>query len=119
MPILTFNLTDQLNILAQVGDVVYYVPTSTSAQFEINSNDVVEIGPITFININDRLSFSCSTSLPPGSYPNSSDYLLFSKDNKVNQASVLGYYAKVQLKNDSKEKAEIYAISADCFESSK
>ena len=41
MPILTFTIPNQLNVSAQVGDIAYYVPTSTSAQFQINSGDIV------------------------------------------------------------------------------
>ena len=118
MPTLQFTFSNQLNVSAQVGDIAYYVPTSTSAQFQINSNDVVEIGPITFVNPNG-LEFWCLSTLASSMYPSSSDYIFFAKDNKANQSNVLGYYAKVQLKNNSKEKAEIYAVSADCFESSK
>lgn len=118
MPILQFTFGTQLNVSAQVGDTAYYVPTSTSAQFQINSSDIIEIGDITYVNPNG-LEFWCNTNLPSGSYPSSSDYIFFSKDNKANQASVLGYYAKVQLKNNSKDKAEIFGISADAYESSK
>jgi len=118
MPILNFTLPHQLNVSAQVGDIAYYVPTSTSAQFQVNSSDVVQIGVITNI-LATGLGFSCSTTLTPSMYPGDNDYLFFAKDNKVNQSNVLGYYAKVELKNNSKERAELYAVSADCFESSK
>ena len=118
MPILQFTFAHQLNVSAQVGDTAYYVPTSTSAQFQVNSSDIVEIGNITYVSP-DGLGFWCNTTLSPSSYPSSSDYIFFSKDNKANQASVLGYYAKVQLKNSSNTKAEVYRISADAFESSK
>ena len=46
-------------------------------------------------------------------------FIMFSKDNKVNLSSVLGYYASVTLRNNSTEKAEIFNIGADIFESSK
>jgi len=118
MPTLAFTFTQQLNVSIQVGDVAYYVPTSTSAQFQVNSSDIVEIGPVVFVS-SDGLGFSSSTTLLPGSYPSSSDYLFFAKSNKVNQSNVLGYYAKVQLKNNSIDEAEIFAVSADAFDSSK
>ena len=118
MPTLQFTFANQLNVSAQVGDTAYYVPTSTSAQFQVNSSDIVEIGDITYVSP-DGLGFWCNTTLSSGLYPSSSDYIFFSKDNKANQASVLGYYAKVQLKNNSKTEAEIFGVSADTFESSK
>ena len=118
MPILQFTFAEQLNVSAQVGDTAYYVPTLTSAQFQVNSSDIVEIGNITYVNP-DGLGFWCNTTLSPALYPSASDYIFFSKDNRANQSSVLGYYAKVQLKNSSKDEAEIFGISADAYESSK
>ena len=118
MPTLQFVLPHKINVSAQIGDTLYYVPTGSSAQFQVNSSDIIEIGPITFVNPNG-LEFWCFTTLIPGLYPNSSDYIFFAKDNKANQSNVLGYYAKVKIKNNSQEEAEIHAITADCFESSK
>jgi len=118
MPLLQFTFDQQLNVSAQVGDTVYYVPTSTSAQFQVNSSDIVEIGDITYVNPNG-LGFWCNTVLSASSYPSASDYIFFSKDNKANQSNVLGYYAQVQLKNNSLDEAEIYSVSADVFDSSK
>ncbi len=46
-------------------------------------------------------------------------FIMFSKDNKVNLSSALGYYASATLRNDSLEKAELFNIGADIFESSK
>jgi hypothetical protein len=44
---------------------------------------------------------------------------MFSKDNKVNLSSGLGYYASATLRNDSPDKAELFNVGADVFESSK
>jgi len=118
MPVLQFTFANQLNVSAQVGDIAYYAPTTSSAQFQINSSDIIEIGIITFVNPNG-LEFWCDTMLSPSLYPGSSDYIFFSKDNKANQSSVLGYYAKVKFKNNSLDKAELYRVSADAYESSK
>jgi len=46
-------------------------------------------------------------------------FIMFSKDNKANLSSVLGYYASVTLRNDSLEKAELFNVGVDVFESSK
>ena len=51
--------------------------------------------------------------------PNPNDFIMFSKDNKVNLSSLLGYYSLIKLRNDSKTKAEIFSIGADFIESSK
>ena len=44
---------------------------------------------------------------------------MFSKDNKVNLSSMLGYYCLATLKNNSTESSELFAFSADFVESSK
>jgi len=116
MAILNFTFPDPLNISLQVGDIAYYVNTTSSSAFTINSSSVIKIGPILSAS---QIGFSCNTSLVPGDYPTSSDYIFFTKDNKANLSSVLGYYARVNIRNNSKSEAEIFQISADYFESSK
>ena len=46
-------------------------------------------------------------------------FIMFSKDNKVNMSSILGYYASVEFRNSSKIKSEIFNVGTDFFESSK
>ena len=46
-------------------------------------------------------------------------FIMFSKDNKANLSSVLGYYASVTFKNNSVDKAELFNVGANIFESSK
>ena len=118
MPVLQFTFGHELNVSAQVGDIAYYVPTNTVGKFSVNSSDVIEIGPITYINISSK-EFWCSSTLASSQYPSREDYIFIAKDNKANQSNVLGYYAQVDLFNNSKEKAEIFSVNADYFESSK
>tara|TARA_R100000781_G_C4037118_1_gene112696 strand:- start:63 stop:719 length:657 start_codon:yes stop_codon:yes gene_type:complete len=61
-----------------------------------------------------------------GSYSNTytevctpASFIMFSKDNKVNMSSLLGYYASVEFRNSSQEKAELFNVGVDFFESSK
>ena len=44
---------------------------------------------------------------------------MFSKDNKVNLSTLLGYYAEIEIVNNSKEEAELFSIASDVFVSSK
>jgi len=46
-------------------------------------------------------------------------YIMFSKDNKANMSSILGYYASVEYRNSSQIKSELFNVGADFFESSK
>lgn len=109
----TLTFTNPLNVSCQVGDTAYYVPTASSGGFTINSASVIEIGVITSIV---GLVVTVGTSLV--SVPNGA-YILFSKDNKANLSSALGYYAEVKFKNNSTDYSELFSIGADIFESSK
>ena len=51
--------------------------------------------------------------------PTSSQMILFSKDNRKNLTSITGYYADVEMRNDSQEYAEIFSVGSEIFESSK
>ena len=119
MPIISLNFPFALNVSVQVGDTAYYVPTATSAAFDVNSSAVIEIGSITSIIPGPPSSMLVDTSLPTALYPNSGDFILFSKDNKANMSGMLGYYAEIKMVNDSQDKAELFRVSADYFESSK
>ena len=44
---------------------------------------------------------------------------MFSKDNRVNTSSIVGYYAEVALENNSKEKIELFAVGSEISQSSK
>ena len=46
-------------------------------------------------------------------------FIMFSKDNKANTSSVLGYYASAQFRNNSTDEAELFNVGVDVFESSK
>tara|TARA_R110002110_G_scaffold25211_2_gene93748 strand:+ start:13275 stop:14267 length:993 start_codon:yes stop_codon:yes gene_type:complete len=54
-----------------------------------------------------------TTTCSPGSY------IMFSKDNKANMSSILGYYASVEYRNSSQIKSELFNVGVDFFESSK
>ena len=57
--------------------------------------------------------------LPSGVLPTIDDFIFFSKDNKANLSSILGYYALVEFINDSKTEGELFSVGCDMFESSK
>jgi|TARA_R100000278_G_C5467902_1_gene163388 hypothetical protein len=120
MPTATLTFTAPLNTSCQVGDIAYYVSTTTSGGFTVNSNTVQEIGRI--LEITNPTSTSptiiCDTTAP-GSLNGSSKYIFFGKSNQANLSSILGYYASVTLLNDSTTEAEIHRVSMDMFESSK
>ncbi len=135
MPIIELSFSRPLNVSVQRGDTAYFSnPTPVGATVEWEATvtphqtnsiaDVIKIGEIINVVIGGGFSTlvcdmpqdlfnSYFSLLQPGSF------IMFSKDNKVNMANMLGYYASVEFKNDSTEKAELFAAGAEVHESSK
>ena len=113
MPNITITFDNTLNVSLQVGDTAYFVPTTSSSSFSINSSAVVEIGKVISI-VGEQIT--CNGT---GAAPSPGDFILFSKDNKANMTSLLGYYAETTIRNNSTERSELFQVSADYFESSK
>ena len=107
-----------------VGDVAYYVFTDGSGGFTINAANMVEIGPIVSIDKSSG-QIVCDTDLFANEMntgqknPNDKPFILFSKDNCQNLKSLLGYYSMFRFINTSKDKAELFNVTVDAFESSK
>tara|TARA_B100001063_G_scaffold184054_1_gene173745 strand:+ start:552 stop:923 length:372 start_codon:yes stop_codon:yes gene_type:complete len=123
MPSITFTLTHPLNQAIQQGttDVAYYADTSTYTFSDSSTVDYadafVRLGVITAVNYATKqitCDVASNTVLPA-----SNDFLFFSKDNRANMTSLLGYYAEVEVKNNSTDKAELFAMGSEIFESSK
>jgi|21_taG_2_1085346.scaffolds.fasta_scaffold00971_3 hypothetical protein len=122
MASVTLNFSAPLNISCQVGDTAYYVGTSSDGGFSTNgANDVVEIGQIRQISnaTTNNPTIICSSDIAFNLVNNLSKFILFSKNNKVNLSSVLGYYAETKFVNNSTTESEIFAVGMDMFESSK
>ena len=120
---ITFANGSGLNPNIQVGDTAYYVATTTTGTggFTSNisgatSNNIVEIGPVASVDFSTNV-ITVTTDLED--VITTSHFILFSKNNAVNMASVLGYYAEVKMINTSTSAAELYQVSTEIFESSK
>ena len=123
MPSITLTFSAPLNVSCQTGDTAYYVQTASvsNTDFTINNNNIVEIGQIRQISnpTSNTPTIICDTPLSYDSTNGQTRFILFSKDNKANLSSILGYYADVKVVNNSKKHAEMHAITSDTFESSK
>ena len=51
--------------------------------------------------------------------PTSSDFILFTKDNKANLSSLKGYFAEVVMKNNSHKPVELFAVGSEVSINSK
>ena len=131
--ILEFN--HEINVSVQVKDIAYYIntdPVGPNVQWESTTTPhwtahragIRMIGPIVDITPWNGSSTIITVDMPnnlASQYgpPTTEDFIMFSKDNKVNLSSLAGYYALTKIKNNSTEKAELFSIAADFVESSK
>ena len=105
----TIQLDNNVNVSAQVGDMLYESVYISAAGFNLG-DDPVLVGLITAVNGN---------SITVTGNPTSGAFFMFLKDNTVNSSSVVGEYAEVILKNNSKEQAELFTLGSEIAVSSK
>ena len=125
MPIQSIILNfPNINISAQVGDIIYYTPFSGNPQGGFNQAGLVNtimLGPITNITthtdgtINIWVNYDDSITAEPSQ----GDFISFVKDKKVNTSSLLGYYASINFVNNSTDKIELFSVGSEVTESSK
>ena len=116
---ITIALPSPLNVSVQAGDIAYYVQINDTAVggFQVNegTSAPIEIGPIISISGSTIVCDNASTN----NEPSAGDFILFGKDRSVNEASLVGYFAEFEFKNDSKTKAELFSARCQIQESSK
>jgi len=114
MPTTTLSFNNNINVSVQIGDIIYYSPTTTTGNFNTTTN-IVLLGDVTDISGNTiTVEYTSGTALP-----SAGDFIMFAKDRTVNMSTLLGYFAKFRIKNNSTEKSEMYSISVDVVPSSK
>jgi len=118
---ITLTFTFPLNVSVQIGDTAYYCNTTLVGAFNTSlQSDIIEIGEITDIipwdGIISTIVCNIDTATTP---PTGNDFIMFSKDNKANLSSILGYFAKARFRNNSTDKAELFSVAAEIIESSK
>ena len=122
MPIATLTFSSPINSSAQVGDIVYYTnPTSAtgSAILQANTSIVTKFGPITDIRPGSSPEIDVVYDLSLVSPPGVGAYIMFEKDKQVNSSSLIGYYAEVELMNNSDAKIELFSLGSEVSENSK
>jgi len=138
----------EINVSVQSGDLVYFsnpTPVGVARSWPDNGGgtrtphltsdqaDIILIGPVQeiryrrvqrstgeqliftdiFAGMDQNLFNQYFEQLRPESF------IMFSKDNKANMANMLGYYASIEYRNNSTDKAELFATGVDVHESSK
>ncbi len=109
-----------VNASLQIGDIIYHQNPS--------SGNIVKFGVVTEINgsywlpSNSNSTFSIKVDEtifgnPPD--PVKNYFIFFVKNQIVNMSGLAGYYANARFQNNSKVKAELFAVSSEVTESSK
>ena len=126
MPLVTLNFDEPINVSCQVGDTAYYVSTDTTQKtgFTVDTGSIVEIGTIVEITQQSGSSTFLDriivySTIEGWSGETAARFIFFSKDNKANLSSPLGYYASVKMFNNSTEEAEMFTTAVNAFVSSK
>ena len=106
MPTTDLTFPNDINVSVQIGDIIYYTPTTLNG-IHNTAGTIIELGFVTAINGN-TITVDYIAALPqPG------DFIMFAKDRSVNMSSLLGYFAKFRIRNNSQDKAEMYSIAVD------
>jgi len=113
---ITISFTGNINNDSlQIGDLAYFVTPSQSGGFEQSTSAPVLIGSIeaitaTSIDVDETIG---------DDVPGQNDFIMFAKDSSINISGLVGYYAAVKIKNNSTDRAEMFAISSGITPSSK
>lgn len=126
MPTVQYTFTNPINVSLQAKptnvatgvqtgawDNIYFVNIVSGKQ----SGTVKLIGECIAINNSTKtIDVNAGTNIP---LPNTGDYLFFAKNTNINTPGIMGYYAEVEMINDSTEQAELFTVSSEVSESSK
>ena len=109
----------------QVGDEVYSSSNVVSNSGFQQANVGTRLGDVASINNTTSLDDGTETTTLVinvfnigGLSPSINDFVFFVK-NKINITSLLGYFAKMQFKNNDRDRAELFTVATEIRESSK
>ena len=122
---------DEINDSLQVGDLIFSCPTDIQAgsndpqHYDATSTTLSSggVGEPNIVGVLRKIQKSGNGTywflwVDGSNYPSQGDYLMFSKFAQ-GDSGVLGYYATTKLENNSREKAELFAVSSEVIINSK
>jgi|TARA_R110001599_G_scaffold344962_1_gene568959 hypothetical protein len=124
-------INDVDNDSLQIGDMIYFQTPTPLGGFDQQLNAPIFVGPVVDIFNAVGVSISSQDWNPPmfsmevdninpgGTIPSVNDFIMFNKECSINMSGLVGYFAEVKIKNNSREKAEIFCLSSEITQSSK
>lgn len=124
-------INDVDNDSLQIGDMIYFQTPTPLGGFNQQLNAPIFVGPVVDIFNAVGVSISSQDWNPPmfsmevdninpgGTIPSVNDFIMFNKECSINMSGLVGYFAEVKIKNNSREKAEIFCLSSEITQSSK
>lgn len=97
-------------------DLVYFVNLDADGK---QTGDIVKLGECIAVVAGDTTYAVDVQTTGDELLPVSGDYIFFGKNTEIETSGISGYYAEVTMKNDSTEKAELFAVSSELTLSSK
>ena len=113
------------NIDNGAWDVIYFTRTETVTDANGVSKtrqvgDIYKLGDCISVTPGiDTYVIEVETASTTSQTPDPGDYIFFGKNNKIGTSGVTGYFTEVEMKNDSLEEAELFAVSSEVSVSSK
>jgi len=119
MATVSLTFSSPINISCKVNDTAYYTDTTDLGGFSVGGgiNLIGNINSITDNGTTVIIVVEIEGELAENVTENS--FILFSKNNLFEIASLTGYFAEVTFKNNSVKPAELYATACEIEESSK
>ena len=129
MAVIQIDFDFPLNVSVQPTDTLYITLCNASTGGQAGTNHISSFdtkpeafGEIITVDFNTDTIWVETTGFPVSTHNatiTSDHYLFFSKDKRVNLSGMLGYYAEVEYRNNTKRQAEIFATATNFVESSK
>jgi len=114
----------ELNSSLQVGDTVWYAPTSNVGSYQTAStsdNAFEKLGVAIELSA-QYTKPTITVDLEPSiiaTNVTTSNFIMFSKNKAVNSSGLKGYYAELDFTNNSNKKIELFSVSSEVSQSSK
>jgi len=121
---LTLTFANSINVSLQPKPTNV---TSDSAHVDIGAWDIIYFknSSGTIVLLGDCLTISSDRKTitvyadDTTEQPADGNFIFFGKNEGVGMAGITGYYAEVEMKNETTSEAELFAVSSELFESSK